>query len=126
MQWSCKLFFEFQVLLILFLSLVQVQGEYIFKEIESTFALFDRTKRKSSLKVYQSLCRSYTYDIREWNDHSSPERREWSYYLTLIVKLNYFAYECLYIANKSSSNCCKEKLWNWQRNLRHFEDANLA
>lgn len=77
MQWSCKLFFEFQVLLILFLSLVQVQGEYIFKEIESTFALFDRTKRKSSLKVYQSLCRSYTYDIREWNDfHSSPERRE--------------------------------------------------
>lgn len=47
------------------MSLVQVQGEYIFKEIESTFALFDRTKRKSSLKVYQSLCRSYTYDIRE-------------------------------------------------------------
>lgn len=31
----------------------QVQSEYIFKEIESTFALFDQTK--SSLKVYQSL-----------------------------------------------------------------------
>lgn len=42
----CKLFFEFQVLLILFMSLVQVQGEYIFKEIESTFALFERNANR--------------------------------------------------------------------------------
>lgn len=43
------------------------------------------------------------------NEMIISERREWPYYSTLIVKLNCFAYKCLYITNKSSPNCRKGK-----------------
>lgn len=80
---SRKLFFEFQVssisallVLILFTWLVQVQGEYIFREIESTFAPFDQTKRKSLfIKVYIVRIR-----IIYGNEIIISEWREWPYY----------------------------------------------